>query len=454
MRLVSSKALVVLVSCLSCLLCSSVEAKDFWKSVRKAAKQVAAPPVVHLHLNSPKVMKETGKAVKAIAKPAGKAVEKSVSAMAAQNVHLIKVIAGDEKLSDAGKSLIQGKGAQISAVAEAVSETYAQTTNVSVVAAESISGNVGKAVVTLATDVGRFQWEFATTTAIQAGNIVSGSESAEVLKALPVAAAIRSAEKQFLPQSKPIPDRIKARLLNKYPAEVLDKARWTIGALSISAPGAANSVTKLIGKGFAMTVGRVTVFNEDPKDDDRWWAHEIAHQIQYHEMGIDGFALSWMKNFHHIERDAENKAFAALSIPRWEAPLYFDVKAQSQPDPAAWQDTGVLLQPGDIAYIYPLGGAWTAASCEADAVVRSEGYKNTKFEKTWRDKQLVPVLRNAPFGVIIVKSGGRILAVGNQIAVGPFLKASKIELKMNDDLRCYTDNLGSMLVSIIKSKQE
>jgi hypothetical protein len=64
----------------------------------------------------------------------------------------------------------------------------------------------------------------------------------------------------------------------------------------------------------AVTVGHVTVFVRDPGNDYHWWAHEMQHQVQYHQWGIDQFALKYITSCHAVEADAENKAQQVMPV--------------------------------------------------------------------------------------------------------------------------------------------
>jgi hypothetical protein len=259
--------------------------------------------------------KVVNKTVAPVAEATGKATGAVAQATVAPQVHLVKVIAGQETLGDAGKRVVQSQGAQIAAVGEAVSAANAAENNVKIVAAESIAGDVGKTVMTIATGPNRMQVEFASTAAIQSGSILAGKLRPEELIAAPLAAAIRAAEKQFAPDAKPIPPGVRAKLAPYFAPVVLDKARWAIGSVSISAPDITNQYRKNVeGVDNAVTVGHVTVFVRDPGMNLHWWAHELQHHVQYHDWGIDRFAFKYVTACHEVETNAEDKAQQAVPI--------------------------------------------------------------------------------------------------------------------------------------------
>lgn len=235
---------------------------------------------------------------------AATAINNSVS----ENTSIVNVIAGTESLSDAGKQEIVGQGQQIAAIGQAVAETDAATHNVSVVAAQTIGGDVGKTAVDFTVGTIQLQADFAATAAIEGGEILQG-QSPETVIAAPLAAAIRSAELELEDSAQPIPDDVKSALAPYYPADVLDNARWTVGSFSFSLPDVVNSSRKAFqGLDNAVTVGHVTVFRRDPEHDYHWWAHELWHQVQYHEWNIDQFAYRYVTSCHDVESEAEDKA--------------------------------------------------------------------------------------------------------------------------------------------------
>jgi hypothetical protein len=258
----------------------------------------------------------TGVAANAASGVANVAV-KSAENMVAPQAQVIGVIAGKESLSQAAKNIISSEGKQVAAVGQAVSQTNAGVSNLKVVAAESIGGNVGKTIMTIVDGPNRLQTEFAATAAIEAGDILQGKEPVANLIAEPLAAAIRAAELQFEPDSKPLPDNVKAKLASFYPADVIASARWAVGSISLSVPDVTNQARKIFSNvENAVTVGHVTVFVRDPADNYHWWAHELQHQVQYRDWGIDSFALKYVTSCHDVESNAEDKAQQVIPTGR------------------------------------------------------------------------------------------------------------------------------------------
>jgi Domain of unknown function (DUF4157) len=233
---------------------------------------------------------------------------KSVTAELAPLKVTGKLIAGESTLADAGKSLAHANGDKYVAIGKAVSETNAASANVKVIAAESIGGDVGKATMQLYTGPDRLSVEFAATALIAGGGVLQGVPPDRVLAA-PLAAALRAAEEQFLPNSKPLPPSVMSFFKGKYPDDLLNDARFAISSISISVPDITNKTQKAVfGNDNAVTVGRVTVFSQDPADSMHWWAHELQHQVQYKSWGVDEFAFQYMTECHKVESDAEAQA--------------------------------------------------------------------------------------------------------------------------------------------------
>lgn len=259
-----------------------------------------ALPVVQNTVNAG--AQAAGAAVHGVATVVGSAVQ------AAPQVQIVGIIAGKESLGSAATNVVKGPGVVIASVGQGVSETNAAITNVPIVAAQSIAGDTGKTTLTIVTGPSRLSVDFEATAVIQAGGVLQG-QNPDMLIAEPLAAAIRSAQLQFQNQAQPLPADVKAKLAGAYPQDVLDAARWTVGSISISVPDVVNKARKIFaGVDNAVTVGNITVFEVDPGQNYHWWAHEMEHQVQYKQWGIDSFALKYMTGCHQVESDAETKA--------------------------------------------------------------------------------------------------------------------------------------------------
>jgi Domain of unknown function (DUF4157) len=125
--------------------------------------------------------------------------------------------------------------------------------------------------------------------------------------ALALATAIRESRRQALDRgTDSIPPRIRAELEPYFPAKVLDKARWTMAG-GISLDGMLTSWFALEG---AVTLGEVIAFsgNVQVSEDVELWAHELTHVMQYEQLGIDTFALEYLRDFSAMESEASGNA--------------------------------------------------------------------------------------------------------------------------------------------------
>jgi len=147
-----------------------------------------------------------------------------------------------------------------------------------------------------------------------AGAIGAGAEIAKgrgliSIPAEALAAELRLAESNLLPEAQPLPAHVKERLGAVYPATVLEHARFVVGHKpTTNVAEILNFCRRLQGVSNAVTVGRVILFESEPGTNYDWWAHELGHVQQYMEMGFDGFAREYVKNRPGIEADADRRA--------------------------------------------------------------------------------------------------------------------------------------------------
>ena len=103
-----------------------------------------------------------------------------------------------------------------------------------------------------------------------------------------------------------MPPQIRAALDSYFPAEILDKARWTTTG-GISLDGVLTDWFALDG---AITLGEVIAFTDaaEAQEDVELWAHELTHVIQYEQLGIDTFAYEYVRDFSSMEHQASSNA--------------------------------------------------------------------------------------------------------------------------------------------------
>lgn len=122
-----------------------------------------------------------------------------------------------------------------------------------------------------------------------------------------LAAAIRESRTQALERGvNAMPPQIRAALDPYFPAEILDKARWTTTG-GISLDGVLTDWFALDG---AITLGEVIAFTDaaEAQEDVELWAHELTHVIQYEQLGIDTFAYEYVRDFSSMEHQASSNA--------------------------------------------------------------------------------------------------------------------------------------------------
>jgi hypothetical protein len=248
-----------------------------WPHISISLPHISPPhiPVPHVDIG-PVAITPVGPVPKAAIAPAqtivntvvnngAKVAQTVVVAQVAPQVAVINIVTGKENLTDAAKSTIKSQGAPIGAVGQAVSDTNAATHNFEIVAAQSIAGNVGKTALNIADGPTQLQLEFATTAAIEAGEITAGKFSPDRLAAAPLAAALRTAFNQYKTEAKAMPDAIRAALAPYFPPDILANARWTVNSISVAIPDLIDQGQKTFqGSDYAVTVGNITVFNRDP----------------------------------------------------------------------------------------------------------------------------------------------------------------------------------------------
>lgn len=151
--------------------------------------------------------------------------------------------------------------------------------------------------------------------------IVVKGQDPKMLIAVPVATAMRAARDHHYPNSKPLPPYIKKRFSGLYPAEIINKARFTVGDYEFTLPNALNKGAEIFqGSENASVMDDVIIFGRAPSEnsdsDLHWWAHELHHVQQYHDWGVDKFAYIYINYPFEdgwLERQADQKADYVLT---------------------------------------------------------------------------------------------------------------------------------------------
>lgn len=126
-----------------------------------------------------------------------------------------------------------------------------------------------------------------------------------------LASAIRFSRGQALNRGvNPIPPQIRQKLSPYFPAQILDKVRWTT-ANGISLDGALKNWFNQEG---AITYDEVIVFaGTDLTTNTELWAHELTHVLQYAQLGIETFAFQYSFNWNQMESQAKDNASRVIA---------------------------------------------------------------------------------------------------------------------------------------------
>jgi hypothetical protein len=184
--------------------------------------------------------------------------------------------------------------ASAASVQTASAQTFADKASASPLTAEALHGApaLGAAHARLTGNLARFA----------SGQVTFG---ANVVTATFEAALIRSRD-GVQDSALPIPDNIRKELLDFYPAELLDKVRYTVG--DVTPDGLAGFAIRN-GNAAAVTLIDTIVFkNETHVQNLALWAHELRHVEQYEEWGVDGFAARYAFGWADVEADATSRA--------------------------------------------------------------------------------------------------------------------------------------------------
>jgi hypothetical protein len=103
----------------------------------------------------------------------------------------------------------------------------------------------------------------------------------------------------------PIPQDIRLALSPYFPAQILEKVRWTTaGGLGID-----GALKNWFNQEGAITLDEVIAFSGvDQAKNVELWAHELTHVLQYAQMGVETFAFHYTYNWTGLESQAKNNS--------------------------------------------------------------------------------------------------------------------------------------------------
>jgi hypothetical protein len=151
---------------------------------------------------------------------------------------------------------------------------------------------------------------------------------------------IRQARAQANASAQPVPDAVKAALAPYFPTYVFTRARFT--TRSRAGVSLATQTLEVNDNIAAMTVDDIIVFRDDNETQQLGtWAHELVHIIQYHNMGVDGFAAIYASpGARNLEQDAyswQDHVVADLNAGGAPNQQWTDARQGASP-PFSWND--------------------------------------------------------------------------------------------------------------------
>jgi len=136
----------------------------------------------------------------------------------------------------------------------------------------------------------------------------STNQAARTIGGPALAQAIRASRNRVrIAGTRPVPPEIVAQLGPHFPSIAFDRVRWTPadGQLNLG-----TVLTRWYLREGAVVLDDVIVFSSarTAERDRRLWAHELTHVLQYRELGVNGFARTYVVEYAEIERQAERNA--------------------------------------------------------------------------------------------------------------------------------------------------
>lgn len=132
-------------------------------------------------------------------------------------------------------------------------------------------------------------------------------EHGAVAASAALAAAIRfSRDLDGSAGTEPVPPEVREALRPYFPAESLDRVRWTVAGRRASLGAVLAGWSHYNG---AVTFDNVVVFtNRRAAHLPGLWAHEMTHVRQYEALGLDTFARCYALDWERLEAEARANA--------------------------------------------------------------------------------------------------------------------------------------------------
>lgn len=127
-----------------------------------------------------------------------------------------------------------------------------------------------------------------------------------------LAQTIRQSRSQaLLEKTYPVPQAIRDELEPHFPTVDFEKLKWkpANGRLSLG-----TALTQWYLQEGAIALADLIIFTAASTAENRpLWAHELTHVVQYQELGIDGFARTYVLDHAKLELQAQQNAFAVMT---------------------------------------------------------------------------------------------------------------------------------------------
>lgn len=254
-------------------------------------------------------------------KTVGSAINSTVKVVTAPTevvINTAKVVTGNadpKAIYKPYQELGKSAGATVAGAAQLVNDPQRYLYQKAQEAAAAAGGYAGTFIFDVGTFTTRLSNELGHSAAMGAANVLAQQNPLQIVAA-PLAAAVRAARERHASKAQPLPADVRSALQGRFPPDVLDRARFSVGRVEITLPNFIGKGVRYQDSEYAVTVDDIIVFKSSPpsfSDSPHWWAHEIAHVEQYKHWGVEKFAFEYLRDFgDSVERGANRRAEEVL----------------------------------------------------------------------------------------------------------------------------------------------
>jgi len=142
-------------------------------------------------------------------------------------------------------------------------------------------------------------------------------DNADEVVGIPLNAAFKQVHDYYIGKGSSLPQTVSMLLGLHFTDDQLENVRYVVDDSTGNLAGLINSLQTQFGTdgNHAVVVGDLIIFDEEPAggaQDLFFWAHEVHHTVQYSDLGFDGFAAEYVKDYAAIEEEANVAAEAAV----------------------------------------------------------------------------------------------------------------------------------------------